>query len=135
MSWKHFLYMNYWFTQPDTARYSIALIWWIIFAVLIVIGIVCSFLAKRGAFKLSPRALHSFASLGVTMGLLGALFFYFRQKQAYFFAWRFWFLIWFVGLLVWLGTILWHVFRRVTASAEEKKEELLRTQYLPKSKA
>jgi len=134
MTWKHFLFGSYWLTQPMTARGLVALYWWVFFLVVTIVGVLCLVIAWQRKSSASALVLKRYGDAGLTMGIVGALFFFFRQEQVFFFAWRIWLLLWLIVLIAWIIPITLYLFQRVPKIADDKRERAMREQYLPKAK-
>ncbi|MEK7131548.1 MAG: hypothetical protein AAB797_02325 [Patescibacteria group bacterium] len=129
---QNLFYLDYWFSQPFTARGPV--LWLLIggFLLFIVAGLIFKILSQYQSGKSSRLILKRAGSLGITMGFLGLLWMFFRQERIVFLAWRFW-------LLLWLAVVVFGVYRlaRYTLKRipEIKAEEARRAnveKYLPK---
>ena len=69
-----------------------------------------------------------------TMGTLGMVVYFFSFEQIYLFGARFWFLLWFIGLVIWIVMIVRHA--KVTIpdmkSAAANRAEF--NKYIPRKK-
>lgn len=124
--------LDYWFSQPFTARGST--LWLLVggFLFLILAGLVCKILSQYQNYKPTQTVLKRFGNLGVIMGFVGLLWVFFRQEMVAFLAWRFWMLFGAVAV----GFAFWKAVGRFLKKnpklkAEEAKREQIE-KYLPK---
>ncbi|KKR35393.1 MAG: hypothetical protein UT67_C0002G0017 [Candidatus Magasanikbacteria bacterium GW2011_GWA2_40_10] len=132
MSLQNLLKLDYWFSQPFTAR---GLTLWLLvggFLLLIVAGLIYKILSQYQKEKSQRLVLKKCGSLGITMGFIGLVWMFFRQERVAFLAWRFWLLLWFVLTSIWVFRLVRYSFKRIP---EIKAEEIKRAnleKYLPK---
>lgn len=133
MSYRNFFFLSYWFSQP----YGLdGTTWWIcftIFGALVVIGLAALIYRFKTPDKNWRVASNRLAAASLTMGLLGLLWFFFRQYHAYFLGWRFWMLAWFIVSLGWFYVIIMYIIKRLPVIKTLNKERQEREKYLPKS--
>ena len=125
--------LDYWFSQPFTAR---GMSFWLFvggFLFLILAGLICKILSQYQNYKPMQTVLKRLGSLGLIMGFLGLVWMFFRQEMVAFLAWRFWLLFGAAaaGFAFWkaVGRFLK---RNPKLKAEEAKREQIE-KYLPKS--
>jgi len=70
-------------------------------------------------------------NFGMTMGLLGLLWMFFRQESVAFLAWRFWLLLWVLMAVWWLARILEYIVKRIPQIKKEKEARHKMQKYLP----
>ena len=132
MSVQNLLHLDYWFSQPFTAR---DMTLWVLvggFLFFIVTGLVFKILSQYHQDKSKRLFLKRSGSLGITMGFLGLVWMFFRQERVAFLAWRFWLLLWFVVTVIWGYYLARYALKRIPEiKAEESKRESLE-KYLPK---
>lgn len=125
----HFFYPQFWFNQrPDllSAGSRNALIAFI--CALFLAAIIGFILKRRKDFyrRLYGKLFNFFLS----NALIGAILLFFCQEQIPLLSSRFWYLLWVLGLAVWLGFII-----KYAKTLPEKKKQSLREQefkkYLP----
>ena len=126
--------LDYWFSQPFTAR---GLSLWLLiggFLLLIVAGLIFKILSQYQNYKPARTVLKRFSNLGVTVGFLGLVWMFFRQERVAFLAWRFWILFLTVGFGFWVYRLIKYWVKRVPElkSEEAKREQI--EKYLPRSK-
>ncbi len=104
-----------------------------IFLIMFVMGIVSRIVASnRGEDKYIQAIGRRLGSMFITMGLLGVLLFFFGFERIEFFGGRFWYPVWFVGLLVWVFFILRFVRLDVPAMRQHDLFRKARSKYMPK---
>jgi type IV secretory pathway TrbD component len=105
------------------------------FAVVFIAGIVARMVEKKQKFdRFKIKAVRSLSQLGLTMGAVGLLLFFFAYENIRLFGARFWYPLWIVGVVIWL-IFIWRDYYKV-APALKAKEEIRQQQkkYLPKKK-
>lgn len=107
----------------------------IFFALILIIGLIFKTISRRRKISRPDqlvwrRYYHLFAALGA----LGLLFAGLRYERVYFFAGRFWLIVWLVGFLLWLIFILKYQIKIVPQLKKQLEEKKLFNQYLPKKK-
>lgn len=125
------------FTRLFHLRPSVAIstIYWLLafFAVFVLAGVIIWIMAKaRATEKYQLKILNKYALMLSVMGLLGWLWTGFRYEKIFFLAGRFWFLIWLVGLAVWLYFIVKYQTKTVPLARKQADERKLFNKYLPK---
>jgi len=125
---------HYWFSQPYIAHGNTKLIWVLLFLGLVLLGIAARWYAHRFTGTPGSEVGRRLSNLGATMGLVGLIWFGFRQERVQFLAWRFWVLVWGLCLVWWLGKIVYYAVKRVPVIKEEKAKRELMDKYLPKKK-
>ena len=93
MSFSNLLDWNYWMSQPFMAIGWVKWFWLLFFFGLILAGLVMRLWRTYLVDNLVKEVLRRWSNLGVTMGIFGLLWFFFRQERAIFLAWRFWLLL------------------------------------------
>ncbi len=147
MNITNLLKLDYWFSQPFTARG--ATLWLLIgiFLLFILVGLVSKILSQypaprpspirggiKGGVKLKKLILKRAGSLGITMGFLGLIWMFFRQERAAFLAWRFWLLLWFATFSIWAYRLVRYAIKRIPEIKAEEARRANVEKYLPKSK-
>lgn len=124
--------VDYWFGQPFSAQ-GVTL--WIligIFLFFILAGLVCKILAQFQDVTFKKVILKRLGSLGLTMGFLAMVWMLFRQEGIQFLAWRFWLLLWAVGVAWWGFSIAQYLRKRVPDIKEDQERRARIEKYLPK---
>lgn len=134
MDVKNLFYLSYWFSQPFSAEGRIFWAWIIIFLVFILAGIITLFVRHFQVEKFNRQILQKYATGGIVFGLLGLLWFFFRQERVLLFSLRFWILVWFGAFIFWLVRLCLFVMRRLPAIRIEQAERARKKQYLPSRK-
>jgi hypothetical protein len=132
MSISNILDWSYWFHQPFIARGASMWIWVGIFLGSVLAGLILKIVQQRVQEKYLKKVLDSFGTIGLSVGLTGLLWLFFRQEIVPFFAWRFWLVLIF-GLAIW-RIIVQVIFlaRRVPQIRVEHQTKELTEKYLPK---
>ena len=105
----------------------------ILFAVFLVFGAIIRMVAShRHEDKQVTEVFSRLGRLGVTMGILGLMLFFFSFEEIPLLGARFWYLIWALGVGVWVALIVRYVVKVIPAEraailARQEKEK-----YLPK---
>ena len=132
MSVLNLLHLDYWFSQPFTARGST--LWLLVggFLLFIVAGLVFKILSQYQENKSKRLFLRRSGNLGITMGFLGLMWMFFRQERIAFLAWRFWLLLWVVITLIWVFRLARYALKRIPEIKAEEARRVALEKYLPK---
>lgn len=134
MSVQNLLHLDYWFSQPFTAR---DLTLWLLvggFLLFIVVGLVLKIISQYQQNKFKRLFLKRSGNLGITMGFFGLVWMFFRQERVAFLAWRFWLLLWFVVVVIWAFRLARYALKRIPEIKAEEERRINVEKYLPKSK-
>jgi len=131
MNLKNLLDWSYWFYQPFTARGGVMWFFVILFLALVLFGLSSKITRLYNQDKWYKETLRRIGNAGITMGLLGLLWLFFRQERVVFFAWRFWLLLWLIGAVVWLIRIAIYLVRRIPIIKQEEAKRSTLDKYLP----
>lgn len=130
-----FLQPIYWLTtKPASVAGTSGRIVFTVFLALFIAGIIVRVLSSKQVEKYKTIAMTRLANLLVTMGLLGAVLYFFSYERIQFFGGRFWYPIWILGFVVWGGMLLYYVKKQVPKIREEAILRKEKTKYLPKRK-
>lgn len=134
MNIQNLFHLDYWFSQPFTARGST--LWLLVggFLLFIVAGLICKILSQYQESKFKRLFLKRSGSLGITMGFLGLMWMFFRQERVAFLAWRFWLLLWVVITAIWAYCLARYSLKRIPEIKAEDERRANIEKYLPKSK-
>ena len=80
------------------------------------------------------RTYKKIATMFTTMGWIGMLFLWFSYEELFIFGARFWFLIWGIGVLAWVASIVYYVKIHVPKERDQYQSKASANKYLPKSK-
>lgn len=69
-----------------------------------------------------------------TMSVIGFILVWFRYERAYFLSARFWLLVWFIGLVIWLYFILKYQIKTIPQARQQLQKTKEFNKYLPKKK-
>jgi len=130
MNFKNLFYLDYWLSQPAVAKGTA--LWLLVggFLLLIAVGLILRILVAYRQDKLDKIMLRRFGAFGMTMGLLGMMWMFFRQERIPFLAWRFWLLLWLLVAVWWLIRILEYIIKRVPVIRKEKISKEDKEKYL-----
>ncbi|TSC83743.1 MAG: Uncharacterized protein G01um101413_883 [Parcubacteria group bacterium Gr01-1014_13] len=132
MSIQNLLRLDYWFSEPFTARGTTL---WILvggFLLFIVLGLVDKILSQYQEDKFKRLLLKRSGSLGITMGFLGLVWMFFRQERVAFLAWRFWMFLWVVATVIWIYRLARYALKRIPEIKAEEAKRASLEKYLPK---
>ncbi len=127
---KNLFKINYWTNISPGSLEPIAQKVFILFILILVLAVVVSAYfkkVKKGTYLRIWRKLNSFA---VTNFIIALLFLFFTYEKTKFFSARFWFLIWFIGMVVWLWLIYVEL-RKIPKLRKERIEKERYEKYLP----
>ncbi|NQU83924.1 MAG: hypothetical protein HQ536_04405 [Parcubacteria group bacterium] len=106
-----------------------------IFAFLIVASIILRFVVFNKKFGVDfIKRIKSLRQMFLIMGIIGLTFLFFSYERAFVLGARFWFLLWMIAFLVWLGLILRDLLKKTPLEKEEKSKKEVLEKYLPKAK-
>lgn len=131
MNIKNLFDIYYWFREPYSAT---GLSLWLLvggFLFLILSGIALQISAQYVKAKTQSVLLKKISSLGLTMGILGLLWMFFRQERVAFLAWRFWWIILAAASAWWVYKIIWYATKRAPALKIEQEKKERMEKYLP----
>lgn len=131
MSFKNLLIWSYWFNQPFTARGATLAALVIIFLFFVLLGLVAKIWRVYKGEKWLKEILRRIGNFGLTMGLAGLLWLFFRQERIVFLSWRFWLLFWLFGVIWWVYRLVWYVVVRVPKIKLEIENRGAQEKYLP----
>ncbi|MBI4713796.1 hypothetical protein HY771_01250 [Candidatus Uhrbacteria bacterium] len=128
-----FLNPSYWLTiQPASVGGTSGKIIFGLFILIFVFGIAAR-VASSNTDK--ERHLREFgdrvATMFVTMGILGALLYFFSFEQIRLFGARFWYLLWLVGLVVWCFFLWRFIGRTVPERRAHEESQAQQRKYFP----
>ena len=106
-----------------------------LFAAFIILGSVSRIMARhQKEDRFMVKAYRHLGRMFLTMGILGMIWFFFTFEQIYFFGARFWFLVWLIGLVVWIWWIVKYVRVTVPMLRQQGAQKAKENQYMPKKK-
>ncbi|MFZ5364506.1 MAG: hypothetical protein ACOZAG_03425 [Patescibacteria group bacterium] len=118
--------LHFWFAlRPTAPSKQTTIILAAGFGVFLATAIVLGFLAKTK--KQNPPLAKLFRKLKKmfsTMGVVGFVLLFFSYEQIYLLGSRFWFLLWFIGLVVWIVFISLYAIKKM----QKEKDDLERKQ-------
>lgn len=134
MDFSKLLHWSYWFSLPQALEGTKLWIWLGVFLVFVFGGIALRIVRGYKSDGLIREVLRRYANLLFWMGILGLLWLFFRQESAPLLAWRFWLIVWFVGLVYWLFRTAYYHLKRLPEIRLEKEQRVKFAQYLPQRK-
>lgn len=72
--------------------------------------------------------------MGVTMGIIGLIIYFFTYQEIPFLGSRFWYLFWGVGCVIWIMSIVHYVKKIIPEERQREVELFERSKYLPGKK-
>lgn len=134
MNLKNLLDWSYWFYQPFTAKGGAMWFFVVLFLALLLLGLTAKIVRLYSQDKWYKEIFRRGGNAGITMGLLGILWLFFRQERVAFLAWRFWLLFWFVGAIYWAVRLVMYSIKRVPVIRAEAEKRSVMKKYLPGKK-
>ncbi|OGH88761.1 MAG: hypothetical protein A3J93_01570 [Candidatus Magasanikbacteria bacterium RIFOXYC2_FULL_42_28] len=131
MSFTNLLTWSYWFTQPFTARGVAFTVLVVLFLFFVLLGLSAKIGRAYKSEKWLNEILRRIGNFGLTMGVLGLIWFFFRQERVTFLSWRFWLLFWIIGVIFWGYKIIWYAIVRVPKIKTESQNRVAQGKYLP----
>ncbi len=128
------LHPSFWFNvSPSALTFSSERLLFIVFAVFLVLGAIIRMVAShRKEDRYVTETFSRIGRLGVTIGMLGLLLFFFSFEGVPLLGARFWYLFLAVGFVVWIGFIARYVWKIVPAERAHEAIEREKQKYLPK---
>jgi amino acid transporter len=127
---------SFWFTlrpAPLFQGYEIVLI--SLFGLFIIVSIVFSFIKKdKKIDSYLRKRFDRFQRMFLALGAAGFALLFFTYEKAYVFGARFWYLIWILGFLTWLGFIIYDLIKKMPKERKADKDKASFEKYLPKKK-
>lgn len=96
-----------------------------------VVGLVIKGVAKLAKDPSTRKLLKKFGTLALTFGALMAISFFFTQTSTPTLGSRFWFGLWVIMAVIWLGFILKYTIVVAPKEREERAKQLINKKYLP----
>jgi glucan phosphoethanolaminetransferase (alkaline phosphatase superfamily) len=130
INFSRLLDLNFWFALRPTAlskQTTIVLVAG--FGIFLLTAVILGFLAKIK--KQNPplaKLLRKLKKMFSVMAVVGFILLFFSYEQIYLLGSRFWFLLWFIGLVVWLVFILLYAVGKMPKEKDdlEKKQKYLK---------
>lgn len=108
----------------------------IIFAIFLIFGAIVRMVASRRQEDRHVTEVFSrLGRMGVTMGIVGLMLFFFSFEELPFLAARGWYLVWTAGLIAWLATIVRYVIKVIPAERAAELARQEKAKYMPKPRA
>jgi len=132
---KPLLQFDFWFNlEPMALTPTFERFFFIFFGVMVIFGAVARIMARhKKDDRLLLQVYRQIGRMFLTMGVLGLLIFFFTFEEIQFFGARFWFLIWGIGLIVWIVMIILAA-KKIPQKREEYAKAKEGDQYLPRKK-
>ncbi|MBI2474966.1 hypothetical protein HYV69_00905 [Candidatus Uhrbacteria bacterium] len=129
----NFLDPSYWFTlRPALVGGTEGKIIFGVFAILFVLGIVARIVSSnKTGDRYMKEVVERIATMLVTMGILGALLYFFSFEQIRLFGSRFWYLFWLIGIIVWCFFLLRFVKRTIPELRAHEALKAEQRKYFP----
>lgn len=130
IDFKKLLDLNFWFAlRPNAPTERTVLAAVAVFAAFLVLAFVLRILARvKKQNLLLVKLLKKISKLFSTMALVGFVLLFFSYEQIYLLGSRFWFLLWFAGIVVWVVFIALYAVRKMPKEKNdmEKKKKFLK---------
>ncbi len=132
----NFFKPTYWFTFEYAAVDGLGgKIVFATFLILLLIGIFSRIVAvHRTEDRYMKQVGQKFATLFITMSLLGIMVFFFSFQHISFFGGRFWYLFWMIGTAAWLVKLITFVKKEIPEKRKRDLERREKMKYMPKRK-
>jgi amino acid transporter len=106
-----------------------------LFGLFIIVSIVFSFIKKdKKIDSYLRKRFDRFQRMFLALGAAGFALLFFTYEKAYVFGARFWYLIWILGFLTWLGFIIYDLIKKMPKERKADKDKASFEKYLPKKK-
>lgn len=128
---KHLFSGSYWFSQPESATALSLWLYVALFFGLLIAGLVVRLIARVQTDNARRTLMYRWSSLGLTMGLFGAIWLFFRQERIALFGWRMWLLLWDIVTIVWIYKIVHYMTRRMPEIKKYQEAKQVKEKYLP----
>ena len=131
-----FLQPSFWFSlQPAEVGGWIGTSIFVIFLLMGIAGVVARIVAAQ---KLDDRYMrmmgNRFGTLLITMGMLGVVLYFFSFERIRLFGSRFWYLLWLIGLIVWIVLLVRYMKKNIPAMKEQAEARFEKRKYFPPRK-
>lgn len=102
-----------------------------IFLIFLLLGVVCRiFIEQRSKDRYLVVAGRRLISMFVTMGTLGLVLYFFSYENIRLFGARFWYLLWFVGLIVWAVILVRFIIKDIPVLREKHMRVHAKSKYI-----
>jgi len=128
--------VSFWFSQfPQPLTPIFEKIFFIIFAAVLVAGIVVRIISnQRERDRYAELIYQKIATLLITMGALGLIWFFFTYEQIPLLGARFWFLFWMLAVVIWTALIARYTYMTVPRLRVEEHQRKEKMKYFPDRK-
>ena len=134
MSIIDYLHPNYWLSLhiPHVSSGAGRLLF-VFFSLMVIVGVVVRVMSanRKKTHRRMSVLLSRVSVLLLTMGIIGAVLYFFSYEEARFLGSRFWYPVWILSTLIWTGLITYYTKKKVPGMLIEEKERLEREKYLP----
>jgi amino acid transporter len=132
MSLQNLFRLDYWFSEPFTARGFTLWLFLGGFLLFVFVGLIFKILSQYQQDKSKRLILKRAGSFGITMGFLGLVWIFFRQERVAFLAWRFWLFLWGAVVVIWAYHLVRYALKRMPEIKAEEAKRTALEKYLPK---
>ena len=132
MSILNLFYFSYWLSQPVILYGTVKWVWVGVLLGFTIFGLISKIIQIIRPNSFARDAWRRFGNLFLSLGLIGLLWFFFRQEQVMFLAWRFWLIPWVMIFIWWLFKNVKYVVVRLPKIKAEQQAKELKNKYLPK---
>ncbi len=121
--------------DPPALTAAFERFFFILFSLMIILGAIVRIVARHRKEDRYVRSIFSrIAQLLFTMGVLGMIVYFFSFEGIYMFGARFWFLIWFAGLVTWIVFIVRYIKVTIPLLKNEAANRREFNKYIPRKK-
>lgn len=127
---------SFWFKlQPDLLSPTFEKGFFIAFGLMVIIGAIIRIVSRQKRHDKYVRQMFSrIGTMSLSMGLVGLVWLFFSYEMIYLLGARFWFLVWLVGLIIWVVMIVRFVKKDIPARKQEEQHRASANKYLPRKK-
>lgn len=136
MDFGKFISLNYWFeTRPNTISPEVINIMLIMLLLVLGLFVITKILVKVEVKRkniILSRYYKKWSNLWLTLLIVSAFLTFFRYEGIPFLSGRFWFAVLYLGIIVWVGFLVFYYFKRIPKQKNEVSEKSDFDKYLPK---
>jgi len=110
-------------------------VWFLLISFIVILGIAIFFRVLMYFRKKNPSFVKLFKKmhrLFLIMGLVGLILLFLSYEQIYLLGSHFWYLLWLIGFLIWLGFVIRYLIVQMPREKEEIEKRKRFLKYLPR---
>ena len=131
MNFSNLFHASYWFKLPVIATKSVYWVWLVGLLVIAAAGLGLLIAGAISKTTINKNLFKKFGDLFSTMGIVGLIFFAFRQQSIPLFGLRIWFLMLLVVGVIWLAVVMKYLLKRVPEIKAQQEAKARKEKYLP----